>query len=356
MTRINTNLSSLQAQNSLQTSQNEMQTAMTRLSTGLRINSGADDPSGMIASTELQSNITSINSAVSNSQLAEQMIATADSGLGQISSLLNSIQGLVTSAANTGTLSSDQISADQLQVDSSLSAINQIAQSTSFQGQNLLNGSLGFNVAKSASASNISSLQINQADLTNAGDGMAVNVNVKTAATQAQLVDNAIPATVATGNGSAATIGFADGSGLTITAAAHGVANNGVKIAFNVGGNVPPTASFSQATNTLTINVATGKTSSAAIASVIGTDTNGLFTGAATATVGSFNSAVDSPTDVAATSATATVNTSNGGQLTVTSLTPGSAGTTSVSISSKSPGLGRPRRRRASTPRAAEMA
>jgi flagellin len=137
MTRINTNISSLLAQNSLANSNNELQTAMTRLSTGLKINSGADDPAGLIASTALQNNITSVNSAISNSQLADQMIATADGGLGQVSTLLNNIQSLVTQAANNGAMSSDQVAADQLQIDSSLNAINSIAQSTSFQGKQL---------------------------------------------------------------------------------------------------------------------------------------------------------------------------------------------------------------------------
>ena len=72
------------------------------------------------------------------------MIATADSALGQVSSLLNDIRGLVVEAANTGALSADQIAANQLQVDSSLEAINRIAQTTTFQGRRLLDGSLDF--------------------------------------------------------------------------------------------------------------------------------------------------------------------------------------------------------------------
>jgi flagellin-like hook-associated protein FlgL len=292
---------------------------MTRLSTGLRINSGADDPSGMIASTELQSNITSINAAVSNSQLAEQMIATADSGLGQVSSLLNSIQGLVTSAANTGTLSSDQIAADQLQIDSSLSAINQIAQSTKFQGQNLLNGSLGFNIAKGTAAndSNISSVQINQANLSNVGaNGLGVNVSVTSKATQAEL-QAGIPVTNANGTAANATITFASGGGFVLQAASHGTADNGVKVVFNdvQGLGTTPNANYNQGTNTININVdATQQTSAAAIASAITTGTNGAFTTSGV-NAGNYDPTVDSPTNVAATTAAATVRTNNGGIL-----------------------------------------
>ena len=72
------------------------------------------------------------------------MIATADSALGQVSSLLNDIRGLVTETANDGALSDEQIAANQLQIDSSLEALNRIAQTTTFQGRKLLDGSLDF--------------------------------------------------------------------------------------------------------------------------------------------------------------------------------------------------------------------
>src|SRR6185295_15532162 len=98
MSRINTNVSSLIAQTALGRSNAQLQTALSRLSTGLRINSGKDDPAGLIAS--------------------------ADSALAQISSLLNDIRGLTTGAAKTGVRSAEQIAANQLQVDSSLDAID----------------------------------------------------------------------------------------------------------------------------------------------------------------------------------------------------------------------------------------
>ena len=142
MTRINTNVSSLNAQNSLSQSNKALQQALTRLSTGLRINSGKDDPAGLIASETLRSDIVSIEKAVSNSERANQMISTADSALGQVSSLLNDVRSLVTEAANSGAMSDDQIAANQLQVDSSLAAINRIAQTTAFQGRKLVDSNL----------------------------------------------------------------------------------------------------------------------------------------------------------------------------------------------------------------------
>src|SRR5277367_2205962 len=153
MTRINTNVSSLIAQTALSRSHQQLQTALTRLSTGLRINSGADDPAGLIASQVLASNIVAANAGISNSQQAIQLISTADSALGQVSTLLNNIRGLVSDAANTGALTSSQISADQLQVDSSLQAIDQISQTTEFQGSRLLDGSLDFQTTSAGTIS-----------------------------------------------------------------------------------------------------------------------------------------------------------------------------------------------------------
>src|SRR5436190_6673328 len=184
MTRINTNVGTLVAQNTLTRSNNDLQTALTRLSTGLRINTGKDDPAGLIASEALGSDIAGVKKAISNSERANQVIATADSGLSQVSSLLNDIRGLVTEAANKGALSDDQIAANQLQVDSSLEAINRIAQTTSFQGRKLLDGSLGF--LTSGSTPTVRELKIDHANL-GASGSVAVNVDITAAATQASL-------------------------------------------------------------------------------------------------------------------------------------------------------------------------
>ncbi|OYW17365.1 MAG: hypothetical protein B7Z55_12660 [Planctomycetales bacterium 12-60-4] len=195
MTRINTNVGSLVAQNRLSRTNAELQTTLTRLSTGLRINSGKDDPAGLIASEALRSDITSINKGISNTQRATQVIATADSALGQVSSLLNDIKGLVVEAANTGALSSDEIAANQLQVDSSLEAINRISQTTSFQGRKLLDGSLDF-VSTVNSVSAIKDSRIDQANLGATGS-VSVDVSIASAAEKAALTTSPLTAKAA---------------------------------------------------------------------------------------------------------------------------------------------------------------
>lgn len=147
MTRINTNLSSLTAQHSLQRANDSLGTALTRLSTGLRINSGKDDPAGLIASQQLGSEINSIGQSIKNSQRAGNIIATADAALGEVSSLLSDIRTLVQSSANKGAVSSAEIAANQVQVDNALDAITRISQTTVFAGQKLLNGSKSFSVS-----------------------------------------------------------------------------------------------------------------------------------------------------------------------------------------------------------------
>lgn len=147
MTRINTNLTSLQAQNNLYNNQISLQTSLERLSTGLRINSGKDDPSGLIASSVLGSEVVSVGQAITNSQRANNIVATADAALAQVGTLLNDISGLVQASANKGAVSSSEIAANQVQVDSAIESIDRIGQTTVFGGDLLLNGSKAFNVA-----------------------------------------------------------------------------------------------------------------------------------------------------------------------------------------------------------------
>jgi flagellin len=232
MSRINTNVSSLIAQTRLSRSNNQLQESLTRLSTGLRINSGKDDPAGLIASETLRADITSTNKAISNSDRANNLIATADAALGQISNLLNDIRGLVVEAANEGVLSDDQIAANQLQVDSSLEAIDRIAQVTTFQGRKLLDGSLEFLTNVTSGASTISDLNIQQANLGAAGQ-VNVSVNITAAAQQALITNNSI--NFSAGVAAAGTITFADTAAQQAsTTAPIALTNTGGGAAFNI--------------------------------------------------------------------------------------------------------------------------
>ena len=181
MSTINTNVSSLIAQNALAANQKAENTSLQRLSTGLKINTGADDPAGLIAANDLKSQQAGITQAIDNANVATNIIGTAEGGLNEVSSLLTQVQTLVSQTANSGGLSSNQIAANQSQVDSILTTINRLAGSTSFAGKQLLDGSYGYTTS-STPTSAFSSLQINSAALAD-NTTTAVVVQVTNSAT-----------------------------------------------------------------------------------------------------------------------------------------------------------------------------
>ena len=164
MSRINTNVSSLIAQTNLAKNNDMLNQSLERLSTGLKINSGADDPAGLIASENLKSETTGITTAIDNANRASNILGTAEGGLSEVSNLLTELQGLVSQSANSGGLSADETQADQLQADSILSTINRISNSTTVQGTQLLNGGLDYTTS-SVGTSAITDLQVNSASV-----------------------------------------------------------------------------------------------------------------------------------------------------------------------------------------------
>ncbi len=185
MSRINTNIPSIQATHKLAANQLDLNTRLERLSTGLRINRGRDDPAGLIASETLRSEIRGISQAIDNSQRAINVISTAEGALNEISALLLDIRGLINHAANDGAISQDELKADQLQIDSLISAIDRIANTTQFGGDKLINGNLAYNVSGVA-ASAIANTRIFGARVPDNGT-QNVTVQVTSSAETAQV-------------------------------------------------------------------------------------------------------------------------------------------------------------------------
>jgi len=163
MTRINTNVSAMVARTNLGRTNTDLATRLQRLSTGLKINRGADDPAGLIVSERLRGEISSIGQAVDNIERASNVIATTESALQEINDLLVTIKGLTVEAANTGAFSKDEIAANQLQIDSAIDSITRISNTTSFAGLKLLNGSLDY-LTSGVTASQISDVSIKGAN------------------------------------------------------------------------------------------------------------------------------------------------------------------------------------------------
>ncbi|MBA4039888.1 MAG: flagellin, partial [Planctomyces sp.] len=178
MSRINTNIPSLIARANLGRSEADLNVRLERLSTGLRINRGADDPAGLIISERLGSEISGLQQAIRNSERASSVIATAEAALAEVADLLNSIRGLVVEAANTGAISDEEREANQLQINSAIDSITRIASSASFGGLNLLNGSLDY-VLSGVSSSAVTTARIFGANFVNRS---SISVDVETIA------------------------------------------------------------------------------------------------------------------------------------------------------------------------------
>ena len=162
--------------------------SLQRLSTGLRINRGADDPAGLIASENLRSETAAINSAITNAERAEQVMNVAEGGLQEVSNLLVELQSLVSATANEAGVSSEEKEANQLQIDSILQTIDRIANATEFQGEKLLNGNFDYQTNASTAATELSDVKINSAKLPADGTAMNISVEVVTAAEAGQIV------------------------------------------------------------------------------------------------------------------------------------------------------------------------
>ncbi len=185
MARINTNVPALVAQTNLRRSQRDLQVSLERLSSGLRINRGADDPAGLIVSENLRSEIAGVTQAIDNSQRAINVIATAEGALNEVAALLVDIQGLIVQAANKGAMSDEEIRANQLQINSAVESITRIANTTTFAGQHLLNGALDY-VTSGVDKDIVQTLQVFGAQFGQQAY-VPVNVAVTTSAQKAQL-------------------------------------------------------------------------------------------------------------------------------------------------------------------------
>lgn len=139
---LNTNIASLQAQNNLSKSGSALSTATRDLSSGLKINSAADNAAGFAIATRFQTQIGGLGQASTNASDAINLAQTAGSALSQITSNLQSIRDLAVQSAN-GTYQSSDRAAIDTSVQQYLSEITRIANQTSFNGTNVLNGSVG---------------------------------------------------------------------------------------------------------------------------------------------------------------------------------------------------------------------
>lgn len=180
MGRINTNVQSLIAQRVLGQNNLSLTTSLERLSTGLKINRGKDDPAGLIVSENLRSEQKALNAAINNADRADQVANIAEGGLQEVSGLLTELQGLLTTSASKAGLSTEEKQANQLQIDSILQTIDRVSAATNFQGIKLLNGNFDFKVSNVASG--VSDYRVNASKTS--GTSLNVDIQVTTSAQQ----------------------------------------------------------------------------------------------------------------------------------------------------------------------------
>jgi len=137
---INTNISSLNAQNNLNKSQGELATSLQRLSTGLRINSAKDDAAGLAISERMTTQIRGLNQAARNANDGISLSQVAEGALGQTGDLLQRMRELAIQSAN-GTNSSSDRAALQAEVNQLKLEVDRVASTTEFNGLKLLDGS-----------------------------------------------------------------------------------------------------------------------------------------------------------------------------------------------------------------------
>lgn len=185
---VNTNVASLTAQNNLNRSSNALNKSIERLSSGLKINRGADGPSALVISEKNRAQIAGLNTAIDNASKATAVVQTAEGALNEINSLLTRVRSLAIDSANTGVNDEDALAANQAEISNALDTINRIANNTQFGNRKLLDGSAG----KSGSAADTDVTVLGTTANTTGG---TYALSVSTAAERAN-----VTATTQTGN------------------------------------------------------------------------------------------------------------------------------------------------------------
>ncbi len=134
------NLNAFSTQRNLDINNNSMSVSLERLSTGYRINTAKDDPSGLVISEQLRAQTNGLERAVQNTQEANNVLGIAEGALSEMSNILNKMKQLAVHAANNGVTAPEQVNADQAEIDSSIQTLDRIARTTKFSDQFLLNG------------------------------------------------------------------------------------------------------------------------------------------------------------------------------------------------------------------------
>jgi len=153
---LNNNVSSLTAQHNLLATNTQLSRSLERLSTGLKVNRGADGPAALVISEKQRAQIAGLKQAIDNTNKAISVIQTGEGALNEINSLLNKIRRLALDSANSGVNDADSLAANQAEINNALNTITDIATRTQFGSKKLLDGSAGVRVVSAPAGVSVS--------------------------------------------------------------------------------------------------------------------------------------------------------------------------------------------------------
>src|SRR5579885_3244140 len=246
---INNNVSSLIAPNNLQRTSTSLNKSLERLSSGLKINRGADGPAALVISEHQRAQIAGLQPALDNASQAISMVQTAAGALTEMNGLLDKARSLALDSANSGVQDSNTLAANQSEIDNILQTITNIAERTQFGTKKLLNGA-----AATGTVTTDATGVTTTGTLSTAAAQASYTYSVTTAAKEAQGVGTGgftgTGGALGTGNGGtlkingvSVTLADTDTIDSTVAQINNVMAANGVNVqATNVGGQLALTA------------------------------------------------------------------------------------------------------------------
>ena len=138
--RINNNIESMNAHRNLLMNDRALSKSLERLASGQKINRAADDPAALVISEHMRAQISGMEQAIRNNEVAISLVQTAEGSMNEISNILVNLRQRAISAANVGASDQDMIDANQAEIENALASIDRVVSTTQFGHYKLLDG------------------------------------------------------------------------------------------------------------------------------------------------------------------------------------------------------------------------
>lgn len=254
------NISDLTAEQALGNTQASLQKTLTQLSTGMKINSGSDDAAGLSIANGMTANIAALTQSQQNASNGVGMLQTADGALSQVTTLLNRAVTIATEGSSSG-ITSSQYTALNTEFSSIKSEIDQIGQSTNFNGQNVFasNAPVSFSSTQGTSSSPLTAGTAIAANatvtITDSKTGGTFVFNAGSSGSTVSALNAAIASAVSAGTLSSGVSGTISTSGATSgqEVIANSVTTDGLSVSTNAAALGPMVAATTSGSNTVYI-------------------------------------------------------------------------------------------------------